>query len=166
MPWQAWLAEKVYKDLPHLQESQGKPLSIFLLGSTHSKLPSCKLSQLICHWSKLSRKMTIGCPLPWLCPLHEPPKDSCGHCLVSCVCCSEHAQFLPGGQIRSLAVHIAEPLFHFMASICLCSYWPVSVAPLQLQRRLQRGLLVTLPCPQHCALLLMDWQGGQASKLT
>lgn len=35
---------------------------MFLLGSAHSKLPSCKLSQLICHQSKLSRQMTMGVP--------------------------------------------------------------------------------------------------------
>lgn len=46
---------------------QGKTSYIFLPGSCHLKLPSCQLSQVICSWSKLSRKMTVGVPSP--CPV-------------------------------------------------------------------------------------------------
>lgn len=59
-------------------KSQGKPPSMFLLGSTHSKLPSYKLSQLICHWNKLSRKMTMGVPSPGSVHFMSLPRTAVG----------------------------------------------------------------------------------------
>lgn len=58
---------------------------MFLSGSCHFKLPSSQLSQLICSWSKGSRKVTVGVPSPWPCPGDEAHKDSSRLCLVSFV---------------------------------------------------------------------------------
>lgn len=109
---------------------------MFLLGSSHCKLPSCKLSQLICHWSKLSRKIIVGVLSPGsVHSMRHPPKDSTGLCLVSCVLCSEHAWYPTWwSEAGGLTVHVAEPLLHFMANIYLTVFILSSVPCPQLQR--------------------------------
>lgn len=117
VPWQVWSAEKVYEDLPHLQESQGKPPSMFLLGSTHSKLPSYKLSQLICHWNKLSRKMTMGVPSPGSVHFMNLPRTAVGTAWsVVCVALS----MLSSNLVARSGVWLCTLLSHCSIS------WPVS----------------------------------------
>lgn len=123
LSWQGGLAE-VSQASPHPEQSWGTSPPMFLPGSCLFKLPSSQLSQLICSWSKGSRKVTVGVPSPWPCPGDEADKDKQSALPGQlCACCSEHAQRSvvvrdrPCTGSRGLVVHFDGLLFHFVVRL-------------------------------------------------